>query len=366
MTEISISHRLLRSGTITIAGRQIPIRVCLFWVGVTFWIGNMIVQTDWAGITELRASLYFVAEMVVITSATRTITIDRVASVYCLGGAMMGVMWLVSVVFTSFVPSPDAVSRQFVVPILEESLKLAPVIFILWRHPASRSWTMGASDIMLMAATSGAGFGLVEEAYFHHALGPTRALDWFPLTRINGVTLTVGHGSWTSLAGATLGLALLCRPRKPLNYLLAGSGIFWSILDHSHHNYGVDRSGFSVDSFNFITGHGWFSLYFFILGAIAVVGTDLYAVRRMQSSRPQLKLQGLRPPENRREGNPLKALWAFLVERRALAYALFRCQRSTGLAQEKLTRLTALLERRLLKRPCSPVSPNNPTAAAAD
>src|ERR1700686_291143 len=153
MSEISISRRLSTSGTITIAGRQIPIRVCLFWAGVTFWIGNMIVQTGWAGITELRASLYFVAEMVVITSATRTITLDRVASVYCLGGTMMGVMWLISGVFTAFVPSPDAVSAQFIVPFMEESLKLAPVAYMFWRGRRSRSWSMGASDIMLMAAT---------------------------------------------------------------------------------------------------------------------------------------------------------------------------------------------------------------------
>ena len=80
----------------------------------------MIVHTGSSGIAQLQASLYFVAEMVVITSATRTITLDRVASIYCLGGTMMGVMYLISIVFTAFVPSPDAVSRQFVVPILEE------------------------------------------------------------------------------------------------------------------------------------------------------------------------------------------------------------------------------------------------------
>ena len=29
--------------------------------------------------------------------------------------------------------------------------------------------------------------------------------------------------------------------------------------------------------FNFLTGHGWLSLYFFVLAAIAAVGTDFYA-----------------------------------------------------------------------------------------
>jgi RsiW-degrading membrane proteinase PrsW (M82 family) len=306
--------------TIMVGGHRFPIRVCLFWVGVTFWIGNMILHTGSAGIAELWASLYFVTEMVVITSATRTITVDRVAVLYCLGGTMMGVMWLISAVFTSFVPSPDAISRQFFIPFMEESLKLAPVVYVLWRGRRSRSWSMGASDIMLMAATCGAGFGLVEEAYFHHALGPTRALDWFPLTRINGATLTVGHGSWTGLAGATLGLALLWRPRKLLNYALAGSGILWSIIDHSHHNYGVDRTGLSVDLFNFVTGHGWLSLYFFVIALILVVASDLNVIQRALPPFPELK-------------TPLADLWSssksavstweFLLTKRALAFVTY-------------------------------------------
>lgn len=318
-------------GTMMLGGHQVPIRMLVFWVGVTFWIGNVIVHTGSSGIAQLQASLYFVAEMVVITSATRTITLDRVASMYCLGGTMMGVMYLISLVFTAFVPNPDAVSRQFLVPFVEESLKLSPVVFILWRHRASRMWTMGASDIMLMAAASGAGFGLVEEAYIHHALGPTRALDWFPLTRINGATLTVGHGSWTALAGATLGLALLLRPRKPLNYLLAGSGLLWSIIDHSHHNYGVDRRGFSVDLFNFVTGHGWIALYLFVLAVILAVASDLYVVRGTLSESPELKM-----PRLSGGLEDIKRVWRFLLARRGLAYLMFKSRHVPGRRRAEL------------------------------
>jgi len=249
---------------------------------------------------------------------------------------------------------------------MEESLKIAPVVYVVWRGRRSRSWGMGASDIMLMGAASGGGFGLVEEAYFHLHYGPTRALDWLQLTRINGPTLTFGHSTWSALAGATLGLALLWRPRKPLNYLLAGSGLLWSIIDHSHHNYGIDRTGFSVDLFNFLTGHGWLSLYFFVLAAIAAVGSDFYAVRKMLVSRPYLRLQGGKPPEAYGQSNGFKGLWTFLVQRRALAYVLFRCQRASGPSKENLARHAALLERRLLKRLTDSVLPHKPTAVGAD
>ena len=303
-----------------VSGRQLSIRSLVFWAGIAFWLGNMILHTGGYGIAELWASLSFIAELVLITSATRTVTINRVAVFYCWGGTVMGVMWLISAVFTSFVPEPDAVSRQFFVPFMEESLKIAPVAFMLWRGRRSRSWTMGASDIMLAGAASGGGFGLVEEAYFHFHLGATRALDWFPLTRINGPTLTVGHATWTGLAGATLGLALLWRPRKPINYLLAGGGLFWSMVDHSHHNYGVDRSGISVDLFNFVTGHGWLSFYFFVIALIAVLASDFYAIQRALPPLPVLKppLAGLLS-----SGKGAMSIWNFLLTKRALAFAAF-------------------------------------------
>ena len=366
MPEITAAWRPTRSATIPIAGHRIPFRVCLFWAGVTFWLGNMIVHTGSYGIAELWASLSFVTELVVITTATRTVTLDRVASLYCWGGAVMGVMWLIGTAFTFFIPDPNAISRQFFIPFMEESLKLSPVVYTVWRGRRGRSWSMGASDIMLMGAASGGGFGLVEEAYFHLNYGPTRALDSLQLTRINGPTLTFGHSTWSALAGATLGLALLWRPRKPLNYLLAGSGLLWSIIDHSHHNYGIDRTGFSVDLFNFLTGHGWLSLYFFVLAAIAAVGSDFYAVRKMLASRPHLRLQGGKPPETYGQGNGFKGLWAFLVQRRALAYVLFRCGRATGPSKENLARQAALLERRLLKRLTGSTLPRKPAVAGAD
>jgi RsiW-degrading membrane proteinase PrsW (M82 family) len=320
----------------------------------------MILHTGSFGIAELWASLSFVTELVVITSATRTVTLDRVASLYCSGGAMMGLMWLIGTAFTFFIPDPNAVSRQFFIPLMEESLKLAPVVFFLWRQRGSGRWTTGASDVMLMGAASGGGFGLVEEAYFHLHYGPTRAVDWFQLTRINGPTLTLGHSTWSALAGATLGLALLWRPRKPLNYLLAGSGLLWSVIDHSHHNYGIDRTGFSVNLFNFVTGHGWLSLYFFVPAAIAAVGGDFYAVRAMLASRPQLRLN----IEKLHAGSGFKGLWEFLVERRGLAYVLLRGRRTSGPGKEKLMGLAAVLERRIVKRTPGPVLAQKPAAAS--
>jgi RsiW-degrading membrane proteinase PrsW (M82 family) len=161
----TVSGTDARSWAVALGAHRVTVRLLVFWGGIAFWIGSLILRTGTNGIGALWASLLFVAAVAIITSATRTITLQRVAVLYCLGGTMMGVGWLISVAFHTLVPDPDAVSAQFFVPMVEESIKLAPVVFIAWRQRETRLWTMGASDFLLMGPASGAGFGLVEEAH---------------------------------------------------------------------------------------------------------------------------------------------------------------------------------------------------------
>ena len=366
MPENSEAVRPSSPAAITIAGREIPLRVCLFWGGVTFWIGNTLLNTGTAGFVALWASFAFVIEMLVITSATRTVPISRVTTFCCWGGAMMSVVWVIDYVFTMFQPNGSAMSRVLFTPFIEETLKIAPVAFYLWRHRQAESRTMGASDILLLAAASGAGFGLVEDAFIQHNFGVWHAVSWFPTTALNGASLVVGHQIWSSISGIALGLALLWFPRKPLVYVLGASGILWSMLDHLRNNVEVGQKGFIVNFLNFAGGHGWYSLYLFVIGVIAVIGTDLYAERDMLSSRPQLKLQGGKPPAGYGGNEGFLGLWAFLKGRRALAYVLLRCKRASEPTKEMLTRYAAELERRLMKRSANPVLPRGPAASAAN
>jgi len=117
-----------------------------------------------------------------------------------------------------------------------------------------------------------------------------------------------------------LGLAMLWRPRKPLNYLLAGSGVFWSIIDHSHHNYGVDRSGISVDLFNVVTGHGWLSLYFIVIALICVLASDLNVIHRVLPPLPVFKTPLAAFLSS---GKSSRSIWNSLLTKRALAFAAF-------------------------------------------
>jgi hypothetical protein len=349
MPEVAAVRQPNSPATIAIGGRVIPARVALFWAGVTFWMAMMLIETHSAGLVALWASFGFMVEMIVVTSATRTVSLSLVSRFYCWGGAMMSAVWLIDFVFTMVEPDGNALSRKLFTPFLEECLKLAPVAFYLWRQRRGQSRSLGASDVLLLAAASGAGFGLVEDASIQHDFGTWHAVWWLPTTAVIGSSMTVGHQIWASISGATLGLALLWRLRQPISYLLGVSGLLWSMLDHFRNNLAVGRSGFFVSFLNFVGGHGWISVYLFVFAVIAVVGSDLFVVRRMLSSRPQLKLKEGKPPGVRRRGDGLKGLWAFLVERRAFAYVLFRSQRLAGPAREELARLAAVLERRLMK-----------------
>jgi RsiW-degrading membrane proteinase PrsW (M82 family) len=317
MPKTGQNSRNWNAGTVTVSSRQISIRRLVFWASVAFWIGNTILHTGSAGITALGSSLLFLVEMVIITSATRTIRLDQLATFYAWGGVMMSVVWLIDYGFTILQPDGSAVSRKLFTPFLEESLKIAPVLYFLWRQRQARLWSMGASDILLLAAASGAGFGLVEDAFIQHHFGLWHAVSWSPTTAILGTGLTVGHQIWTSLAGATLGLALLWRPRQRLGYLLGASGFLWSMLDHFGNNFAVGHRGLVVDFLNFVRGQGWVSLYLYWIALIVVLVADLKVIQRGLPPRPELKI-------------PLTGLlsfsrgailtWKFLLTKRAMAF----------------------------------------------
>jgi len=332
--------------TIAAGNRRISLGALLFCAGLTFWIGNMLLHTGGAGFAALSTSMLFLIALLLVTCVTRTTRIGRLAGFYCLGGTMMSVMYLVALAIGTVEPNIDAPVRQFLVPFMEETLKLAPVAFILWRQRNAQLWTLGASDVLLMAAASGAGFGLVEDAYIRmHNGGWQSPVEWLPLAHVYGDHLSVGHGTWTSIAGATLGLALLWRRGGRARYVLAAGGWFWAFLDHSANNYSVARSGPSVDLLQAINGHGYFSVAFFFAAVVVVVAADLYVVHgtlplNLQSaSRFRLGLKAI------------GAWWIATLERRKLAYLMFHARAETGPRRAELLINGALMHYALTTAP---------------
>jgi RsiW-degrading membrane proteinase PrsW (M82 family) len=301
--------------------------------GGAFWLILMLINTGTGGIVALWTALVFMAELIALGSLTRTVSIRQLISVFMLGGFAMSLAY----VFALFIPHTSA--RAFLVPPMEELLKIAPVLFVLWRGRNSTTRILGITDVMLLAAASGAGFGMVEDAYIRHHSGWPAQLDWLPLTEITGGRLIAGHAIWTTLAGVTLGFALLFRSRLKMAVALGASGLIWSVFDHIANNYGVGRRGLFANFLNGIAGHGWTTIYLFVIGVVAAIGFDLYMIHGQLPPFPELKL-----PKLQSGVNGLKTLWSFLVGRRALAYVLFRYRGASGIARAELACAGAMLD----------------------
>src|ERR1700674_4079599 len=219
-------------GSVTLGRRRFTGRDVVAASGAAFWLLLMFVNTGTSGVVALWTARVFLIELIVLSSATRTVSIRQLASMFLLGGFTMSLAY----VFARSMPHTPG--RAFLAPPMEELLKIAPVLFLLWRGRNSTTRTFGITDVMLLAAASGAGFGMVEDAYIRHNSGWPAQLDWLPLTELTGGRLIAGHAIWTTLAGITLGSALLLRSRAKLAVGLGASGLAWSALDHVDNKLG--------------------------------------------------------------------------------------------------------------------------------
>lgn len=322
-------------GTIRVADRDMPIRSLVVVVAIAVWLGLMLIATGTGGVTALWTAAVFIVPLVLIGSLTRTVPLVVLGWMLLMGGAAMAVAYLGADLFTVFIKSPTAPLRNVVIPVMEEVLKLAPVLFLLWRWRRSGTWALGVTDVLLMAAVAGVGFGLVEDAYVRHSrFGWPGQLAFLPVTEILSGKLIVGHAIWTSIAGATVGLGLLMRHRRPAAILIGVSGIAWTTLDHIRTNsapVGRDSgSGFS-NVLTTITANGWLSLWIFLALVVAAIAIDLAIGSRTLPHRPEVTMvrSSVQPADR-------SSSWAFRLHRRALAYAAFRGRRAVEPARDEV------------------------------
>ena len=324
--------------------RRFSPRTIIVIAGVALWLGSMLVKTGGSGVVALATAVLFMGELIILGSATRTVTLRQLLWLFLMGGVMMGVGYFGGLV------APDYPAKAFVIPPMEETLKLAPVLWILWRGRKARTWSMGVTDIMLMGAASGAGFAMVEDAYIRHAVGWTAHVAWLPLTEISGGRLIVGHAIWTALAGMMIGWALMLRNRGVLAIGVGVCGFVWSILDHAANNYTVHVSGWSASLLNDVTGYGWISLYLFVIGVIAAIAMDLYIIHKAPPRLPELDLSALGSPRGR-----MKAFWTMMLAQRMVAFLIFQYRRGSETTRAEITDFAAPMHDSMLQRHSSPI-----------
>lgn len=300
---MAIFDRLRSSdwGRLRVGQLDVPLRLAVFAVGVTLWL---VVTVILAGLSNtlaaVGANLAFVVGLVLLGSATRTVSVRQVTAAFLYGGLLLAVILLLGPLLAGVSDDPATTLG----PAVEEILKLVPLGLLLWRGRRWRAWQFGATDFLLIAAAAGAGFAVVEDAHIRLRGGWGDVLPLLPPTEIVGDRIIVGHAIWTALAGITAGVAwLLARSRGAL--AVAPLGFIVATVDHIAWNSGT------------LPELGLLVIALFVAGVIGVIAADLYVLRRPLPAVAELDAtaRGARSPGGR---------WSYAIDLRRLRYAAWR------------------------------------------
>jgi RsiW-degrading membrane proteinase PrsW (M82 family) len=287
----------LDSATFKLGDSVVPLRLGIVVVAAVLWLATIALETGAAIAPAAATAIAFLVPLTAISLVSRSLGFRLQLSFFLWGGLIIAIALLSIDVFQVVDPRNDSL-RNYVIPFLEETLKLLPLLVFVFLRRRDRAWTVGVMDVLLLAATTGVAFGFVEDAYIRNTSHWSEGFSWLPVTSLVDAKqrLVAGHAIWTGIAGGTIGLALLWRRRPTLAVPLGLVGFLWSWLDHAANNQlatgGRDASSNVVVSvWRVIEGNGFFSVYLFLaLVAIAIVA-DRWALR---SAEP-LALPGVQP-----------------------------------------------------------------------
>lgn len=343
-------------GSVSVGGFRLTGRTAVMIAGAALWLLITVLETGGGGIAAIWTSLLFVGELTLLTGLTRSIRTRLIVRAFLIGGFMMALAIAASMVFQVFVPDTHAAIRDVFVPLMEEGFKIAPVLFVLWRWRHTRSWSLGATDVLMLAVACGAGFGLVEDAYIRHASGWEQTIALFPITEVSGDRLIAGHAIWTAAAGGTLGIALLLWGPTVRGWAFGSIGWIIAVLTHMANNLTADGYGGLTDTIAKVTAKGHLIFWVFLLVVVGSVALDLALTRTKLPKEPEFK-----PPAPGSSLETLRARTAFDRERHALAFVAVRYDRGNEGTRERsagiLRTLTTLLVQRGDPAPGAPPTP---------
>lgn len=335
-------------GTVPLGTSRVQVRHIVLYIGIAAWLLPTMVVTGIQGIVWFAFNIAFVLILAILTSACRSVSIQRLGTCFFAGGLVMGLTMLVCMPLVPLIGNSPI--RPFVTVPLEECFKLLPLLLLLWRGRSFSTWTLGATDILLMGACIGAGFAFVEDAYAHSAnhAALNNLSVWLPSSELINGRVISGHGIWTGLAAATIGLAWLFRHIGKAWFGVAAVGLAISIVDHLALNYNQTPGAFQwgASFFNFVSANGALPLVLFLLSLLLSMTVDLFVQLRSLPSAKEFKL-----PTRKDRKESLQSLWDCVLDLRRLAYAHFRYKHLPEDSRGPALSLTvALLAKRLINR----------------
>lgn len=247
--------------------------------------------------------LQFVLTVLLATIVTRTVSWRTAAYALSLGMALAVPATILAghVLGAAGVSVSEGAGSWFVVPVLEEALKLVPVLLIAVLHRRRSGDSLNPSDWLLAGCAAGAGFAMIENAALtgsSPAVLRDMALQYGP--HIGGLFVVpgawgaagfVGHAAATGIAAGSIGVALaLRRQRTPAGstplarlkripgpwWTVAAAACAWVTLEHALANLYVNTGAEAA----LLLGNGRLTPWLFVLLVVAVVAVDAAHARQ--------------------------------------------------------------------------------------
>lgn len=299
------------------------------------WAGIMLYTTSGAAFFSVWAGLFFLGILMLAGSGTRTVTHQVLLRLFFGGVFCASIAYFLLMGLSLIGIGYSSPIRPLAVAIVDGALMLAP-LFLLLRRVGVGILLLGATDLTLMAAACGTGYGFIEHAHIAHRMPSVHFLAWLPLSGIattprDGTWMLNTHGVLCGLAGATLGLGLLFSSKGKPALILGASGFVIAFLDHLFiGNLAHDWSGAIALVLAAIVGWGWLTLGLFIAVVICAIAVDAYIINKKTPERVRpLAGQGASFTKDR---------WDTQLEMRAVAFGAFQHGRRTGSAVTKLNK----------------------------
>lgn len=226
--------------------------------------------------------LQFVGLILLITAATRSMGARYAVSALALG---LGVTTTLIVgaghaAAAAGIDTSEGLGNWGVIPLLEEAVKLAPVVVILWLYGRRRRFEPNPSDLLMLGCAAGAGFAIIENYQLvlnSSGIARDMARQYGPhlgpiyLVPAWGSAGFVGHAAATGMICAGYGLGLEMRARgKSWWAAVPAACAAWIVVEHMLVNLYVGTGAGAA----LMLGNGRLTPWLFVLAAAVVVALD--------------------------------------------------------------------------------------------
>ncbi|QED46424.1 PrsW family glutamic-type intramembrane protease [Cytobacillus dafuensis] len=353
------------------------IYIYLIWVllpiAIFFWLfipvsRSMVIILFWS---------YYALWQFWMLSRSKTITWALFSRFFLVGTWVAGpiaalIMWSIHFVFADGASSiNDVWSSSFIGPIVEEVVKLLPLLIFLFFTGKERQFSL--ADYALIGAALGTGFQFIEEvlrawvssresllASLFKTLLTSAEKVWgfdtlFPGYFQAGSIVAVGHHVWTAFVALGIGAAIIYRKRfGRIIWLLPSFLLLWAIFDHAMYNAQVSvlKPVLFVELAHFLSGQGHWYKWTFVLALLLAVYLDYKQLNRVKASLPLLPSEQLIEPFTElatltqsffKGPKQWGSMMGFFRERRAFGFALLLKERE-GKRNKLQKRMTAIYQ----------------------